>query len=504
MQTAPLLKMPQGFKRQQLRKQITHTRPVGCQRGLVVGRMHLALFSAFLLASLIVPQSITSAQGPGGGGGGAQGQAPAFNDPKFRDRVWEEGGPRLSGLNTGKLIKGIVIVGNQTISRHKVLSHMQTRVDRHYDERQLQADLHELYRTDLFRKITPYFAEHADGIVVKLELIESPTVTDVVFHGNTRLEDNMLNKHCGIDVGSPANPFSADMARQRLIDLYHEKGMNQAAIVVKEGNKPNDRRVFFEIYEGPVERIWSLNIIGNKIFSSGVLKTKIKSRDARFAGVGAYVGNVASQIQIEDDQRLLVAFYRSLGYFDARVDYRKRYYENGDFLDLTFVIDEGKQFIVQNVSIVGNQYAPFTDEVLKASFETTAGEPFNLGKMSRDARRLRNEYYGREGFVFVDITPEPRFWDEPGKLDLVFKITEGDRYRAGEINVHIAGDSSHTKHSVVMNLLGIRPGQYIDLQELEDSERRLRFSQIFETQPSLGEPPSVEVRPPDAEKPLHY
>ncbi len=56
------------------------------------------------------------------------------------------------------------------------------------------------------------------------------------------------------------------------------------------------------------------------------------------------------------------------------------------------------------------------------------GEAFNLGKMSRDQRTMRNEFYGREGFVFVDIEPEPHHLaDEPNKLDLVYRISEGDR-----------------------------------------------------------------------------
>ena len=102
----------------------------------------------------------------------------------------------------------------------------------------------------------------------------------------------------------------------------------------------------------------------------------------------------------------------------------------------------------------------------------------------------------------MDVVAEPRFLSEPGMLDLVYRIEEGDRYRAGEINVHIVGDSSHTQHNVVMNLIGLREGQYIDLRELENSERRLRFSQIFETNPALGEPPRIEVRPPDEDPEL--
>ena len=433
-----------------------------------------------------------------GGGGGPGGSAPAFNEPKFRDRVWEMGGPRISGLHDGKMVLGVEIVGNESISRHAILSHMQTRQDRIYDDKQLLADISELYRTDLFRLITPKFIEKPEGIIVRLEVVELPTVKEVIFHGNTRLEDRMLRKHCGIEVGDPANPFSADMAKQRLLDLYHEKGLNQVAIKIIEGNRAGDRRVYFEIAEGPVERIWSINFIGNTLFSDAVLRTKIDSHDSRW-GLTSYMGNVASQLKIEDDKRVLIALYRSLGYFNARVDYRKSYYDGGDFLDLTFIIDEGVQFRVREVSIVGNRYPAFTTDVLMAALELKAGEPFNLGKMSRDQRTLREDYYGREGFIYVDIVPQPVFLEEPGWLDLVYKITEGDQYRVGEINVHIRGDSSHTKHSVVRNLLGFREGQLIDLKEFENSKRRLRASSLFQTNPAMGEPPTIETRRADAD-----
>ncbi|HBE70646.1 MAG TPA: hypothetical protein DDW52_21080 [Planctomycetaceae bacterium] len=434
------------------------------------------------------------AQGPGGPGG--QAGAPAFVEEKLLDKMWESGGPRLSGLRNGKVVKAVKIRGNQSVSPHKIESLMQTRVNRVYDERQLQADLHQLYKTELFRKVTPYFQETRDGIIVTLDVVENPIVTDVIFHGNTRLEDRMLDQHCGISKGDPVNMFSVDMAKQRLIDLYHEKGMNQASIRVREGNEPGDRRVFFEIYEGPVERIWSINFVGNQFFSSSVLKTKIKSKSAR-GGMTAYLFNVAKGQQIEEDANIIVAFYRSLGFFQARADVIKKYHPSGNYLDLTFVVDEGVRSIIQDISIVGNKYAPFTTEVLMKALETKVGEPFNLARMQRDVRRLRNDYYGREGFVFVDIVPSPTFLEDPGKINLVFDITEGDRYRAGEINVQIQGDSSHTKQSVVMNMLGLREGEWIDLAELEKAEFRLNRSQIFETNPAFGEPPSVTVRSPD-------
>ena len=459
-------------------------------RALRVRRAAVAVLVA--LAGL---ENCAFSQGGAGGGTDPNAGNPAIQEPKFRDRMWEAGGPRLSGVNNGKLVVGMEIVGNVAVSQHKILSHMQTRADRNFDEKQLQADLHELYRTELFRKITPSIRDVEGGVVIRLEVLEQPTITEVVFHGNQRMDDRMLKKHCGIEVGDPINPFSVDMARQRLVDLYLEHSFNHAAVTVREGNKANDRRVYFEISEGQLERISTIDFEGNVIFSDEVLKTKIKSRDSRH-GLTRYMFNKANLNQIREDADRLTTYYRSLGYFQARIDYRMNYNTTGDLVDLKFIVDEGPQFFVRNISIIGNKFFP-TEQLLGA-MSMKNGEPFNLGKMSRDQKLLRNEFYGRKGFVFVDIQPEPRFLEEPGQLDLVYKITEGDVYRAGEIHVHIEGDSNNTQHNVVTNMIGLRPGAIIDLRELEDSERRLRFSQIFETNPAQGQEPSIEVRNPES------
>lgn len=116
-------------------------------------------------------------------------------------------------------------------------------------------------------------------------------------------------------------------------------------------------------------------------FFPAVLATKIKSKDAK-GGLTAYLFNVANRIKIEEDKNGLIAFLSvRLGYFKLRVDYRIDYYGSGEYIDLTFVIDEGPQFRVRNVSVIGNQY--FSTEVLMAALELKLGQPFKLLHMNR-------------------------------------------------------------------------------------------------------------------------
>lgn len=423
--------------------------------------------------------------------GGGQGQMPAFDDPKFRDKLWEAGGPQFRG--NGKVILSVTIEGERTVSEHKILSHMQSRVDRIYDPEQLNRDLHELHRTELFNKIETKFQDTPEGVHILIRIFEKPIIEEIHFHSNTHLSDSTLQKHVGITVGDPVGPAGAEQARNRLLDLYHDKGFANVAIKIVEGNKPNDRNIVFEISEGDLERIWSIRFVGNQAFSSALLKTKIDSNDAR-KGLTAWIANVADRSKIREDQARLMEYYRRLGYFDAKVDYYLEY-ESNAFVNVNFVISEGNRYSINQVTITGNKY--HTAEELQNALSLTSGLPFNQDRMEADARKIR-EIYGAQGFIFVDVTPTPQ-WLPDNQLNLTYEIEEGDVYRANRINVHIAGGNSYTKERVALNLMGhrLREREIIDARDLDNARLRLGATQIFEVNPQVGDPPRVIVNPVD-------
>jgi outer membrane protein insertion porin family len=432
----------------------------------------------------------------GGGGMPGAGNTPFFDEPSFRDRLFEAGGPQIADSKSGKMITAVVIEGNRSVSEHKILSHMQSRVDRTYDRDTFNRDIGELYRTGLFDKIEPFFQETAEGVVIRLVVREKPIVKSIIFHGNQALDDRQLSKHCGLDVGDPVGPSAVNAARNRLLEYYLDQGFNHADVQVVSGSKPGERDIVFEISEGEVERIWSIEFVGNAAFNSELLKAKIKSKDAR-GGVTAYIFNKASPESLDQDKERLLNYYRSLGYFDTRIDYRLDYDDSGKWIYVTFIISEGEQYFVRKVEIAGNQY--FKSEEIMPLFRLHADEPFNLGKKLQDERLIR-DLYGERGFIFADINGQLTYLPDH-KVDILFTVAEGDIYRASDVRVHIEGDG-HTKQNVVLSKLGnIRPGRIISSVEMERAETLLRASSIFSTNPQDGGPPRLEVVPPDALEP---
>ena len=106
------------------------------------------------------------------------------------------------------------------------------------------------------------------------------------------------------------------------------------------------------------------------------------------------------------------------------------------------MINEGPRYQVRNVNIIGN--SKFRTEDLTKDLKLTPGKCFNQNEMLAD-QLMMQDIYGGDGYVFAEVKPDTRFLEEPGKVDLLYNVVEGGRYRVGKINVRIEGDYPHTR-----------------------------------------------------------
>jgi outer membrane protein insertion porin family len=392
-----------------------------------------------------------------------------------------------------ELVAGVRIIGNETVTEDEIISYVRTRQDRQFDKEMLQQDKAKLKSSGLFRDVTIYTQNTPRGIVVTFEVFERPTIRDIAFHGNRGLNDKVLLKQCGLEVGDALNFYAVEEARRKVEDYYHSKGYPKAEAGILEGNKPEHRAAVFSIAEGPLQRISKVEFVGNRFVSGQRLKTRIKSKP----GILWLFGGKVERNKIAADIDRLTQYYRSYGFFKARVGRELDFDDDNKWLTLRFVVDEGPQFVIRNVSVVGNSV--FNTASIHQKLELEPGEFFNQGEMARDVNALR-DVYGGQGYIFADVKPEPRFsFEVPGQMDVVYNITEGNQFRVGRINVHIAGEFPHTRESVVFDRLSIRPGDIVDIREVRASERRLKSSQLFENDPATGKSPRVVIRPPELE-----
>jgi len=402
------------------------------------------------------------------------------------------------------------IVGNESFKRAIILPHIHTRAGRPFRMSIIEKDVRRLYKTGMFATVEPLYEDTPNGRIVIFRVTERPTLGDVVFVRQEKLgwfdklfsspkkQEEKLRKESGLSPGDPADPFAVEEARRALEDYYREKGYARVRVTVAEGSSPKDRRAVFIIHEGPKEKIVWTQFVGNTIATDGRLLTQVESKQ----GILWIFKGEFDRKKIKTDEENLTAYYRSLGFFQARVGHDVEYARvpfawSEPKPVVTFVIDEGPRWKVRNVSFLGNDKIDTAE--LEEAMKLHSGDFFNQDKMNGDVRRIREEY-GGIGHVFCDVKAEPRFREEPAQMDLVYSISEGDRYRVGRIVPKITGDNPHTKITTLLNPLSLQPGDIIDTREIRASETRYLASQVFNIDRQKGQIPKIVFSPSDAKQ----
>lgn len=487
-------------------------------------------FTAMIVAVSMIAASIlatsASAQmggmGGGGMGGGGGAQAPAAVDkPKFRDHIHTHAGMAFRRERGDSIVGSVRLIGNQNISTADVYKELQTRKGRFYDSETVLTDVRRLNDMGSFDHVTFEVKPMNDGgastydegqdpstrntptVEVTFYVHERPIVTKVIFHGNRGLNDREISGRVGVTVGDPLSEISVESGRRRLIDYYQEEGFNQAAVSASiiGPNQPTESMidttlvptgsVIFRINEGPKERIWDIQIEGSTIVTEARLKKIINSRGP-MAGFLTYVNNTADMQKIDQDVASLSAYYHSLGFLTATVGRRIDYDVSGKWMTVVFVVHEGPRFTIGDLQIVGNEF--ITEESLRARLELKTGDMFDGTIMRRDVGELVYGY-GELGFIYAEVKPKTIMRDENGVADIVYEITEGDRWKIGRIMVNIDGEPHLMRETTMLNLVDMREGDWIDRRTLELSRRRIERSQLLETNPMVAETPDIKVVP---------
>src|SRR5262249_22305973 len=159
---------------------------------------------------------------------------------------------------------------------------------------------------------------------------------------------------------------------------YKDKGYEWAEVHLLEGNKPNDLRVVFEVFEGPKCRLRSIDFTGNSYVNAAVLRTKVGSKTTILGFGGVY-----HRDDIDEDARKLRQYYQEQGFFEVKVRPVVRPDPNMGDLRVEFVIWEGIQFKVRDIEFEGNKF--FKDEQLKQGLIMHSGKPFREDLRVADA-----------------------------------------------------------------------------------------------------------------------
>jgi outer membrane protein insertion porin family len=420
------------------------------------------------------------------------------NDRDIRSFDSAPAEPSPKPTNEQDLVLDVRIHGNGEIPLAKIRSRIKTRPNRPFDLDTINEDKRSLNQTGWFVDVKPMTRKVPGGRIVVFELIERPLLHAIRFVGNKIVTKSALLREANLERGDALDPIAIRQAKERMIDFYHKKGFHQVHIEILSGDRATDRAAVFLIDEGDKKRVLRTTFEGNTIVSDARLRTQISTKP----GFLWYLFGDFRRETLDKDVEKLTAYYRKLGYFQATIG--REFVEtsgytglgtNNAWVTVKFIINEGPRYKVRDIKFLGNDV--FTPEEFLEEMTIGDEEYFNQDALTRDVNKIRS-LYGAKGYIFADVKAQPRFREQPGSLDLVFQITEGKRGMVRDIKVEFVGnDNPHTKTSTVLNRIGFKPGDILDVNEVKASERRLKASQLFNISPATGQVPQIVYTPSD-------
>jgi len=396
-----------------------------------------------------------------------------------------EQAPGAAAFSLEEPLAAVNIEGNVTIPTSEISRHVKVRPGRIVTQAMIKDDVDALVRTRWFASVEPVVRRNADGLVLTFKVLERPIVRRVEYKGCKKIKQPKLEALTNLKAGSPYDVSANRECARRIEEMYHEKGFAFATVELEKGNDRNDREVVFLINEGPKVVVTDVDFQGNKFFTDALLALKLQTKTRKFW----VIGGKYDPATIPDDKAHVTQYYHSLGFFDVRIEDELKFSEDRSKVQIVYNITEGERYKIRKITMMGSEIIPEAD--LRKDHTIQEGEFYTARKINADVEKMRQKY-GQLGRMFAKVDAVPRFTEEPGVVDILYKIDEDKVYRIREINVHIVGDHPHTRTNLARNMMLVAPGELADPQKIQKSKRRLEGSGVFESGPELG--PRLEVK----------
>ena len=167
---------------------------------------------------------------------------------------------RADELPVGRIIKDIVPYDNKVRSTADILTKMNLKKGKAYDEQIATDDVARLLASGWFAAngVELKTGIGADGqvtVFVKVRELQT-TVKEIIFQGNDHDSFDKLFELSRIRKGAPLNPALNRQAAAAITQKLREEGRYYATCTILEGESPSDERVVPS--RPPVELAWAL------------------------------------------------------------------------------------------------------------------------------------------------------------------------------------------------------------------------------------------------------
>lgn len=313
------------------------------------------------------------------------------------------------------------------------------------------------------------------GNVLKIDVVEAPTVNMVTVEGNDEISTDDLKKEIRLKERAAFDESTIGADVQRMLTIYQRKGFFGTKIEPKRIELDDNRvNVVYEITEGHPTYITNIDFAGNKKFSARTLRGEILSREHAWWRFMTQF-DVFDEDRIQYDQQMLRQFYLRNGYADFAVtDATGVFTPDRQYYSVKFTVDEGAKYKFGKLDI-DNPFPDVSTDELRKVIKMSAGETYNIDLVDETISALRGAV-ADHGYAFINVEPVPTKNSDAHTIDMTFKIQKTNRIYLNSINIL---GNVRTFDTVIQQMLPMRAGDPFSLQTIEQGRQNLMRTRYF-------------------------
>lgn len=313
------------------------------------------------------------------------------------------------------------------------------------------------------------------GNVLKIDVVEAPTVNMVTVEGNDEISTDDLKKEIRLKERAAFDESTIGADVQRMLTIYQHKGFFGTKIEPKRIELDDNRvNVVYEITEGHPTYITNIDFAGNKKFSARTLRGEILSREHAWWRFMTQF-DVFDEDRIQYDQQMLRQFYLRNGYADFAVtDATGVFTPDRQYYSVKFTVDEGAKYKFGKLDI-DNPFPDVSTDELRKVIKMSAGDTYNIDLVDETISALRGAV-ADHGYAFINVEPVPTKNSDAHTIDMTFKIQKTNRIYLDSINIL---GNVRTFDTVIQQMLPMRAGDPFSLQTIEQGRQNLMRTRYF-------------------------
>ncbi len=387
------------------------------------------------------------------------------------------------GVQSGGTIAAIDVTGNERIESATIASYMVVQPGDPFDPDRINDSLKTLYATGLFKNVTIT----RDGENLDVNVVENPTVDQVLFSGNKVITDKDAGAAISLKPRSVFTAAAAEADRRTLLDLYAKKGYYGASVTPNIIELPDNRvNVVFQCADGAQTLISRITFIGNQHFSQSRLREVVSTRQA------AWFRFLSSSDQydpdrVEYDEYLLHEFYLHEGYADVQIvsanaelsPDRKSFY-------LTYDISEGPRYRVSSVKVVSD-IRTLDGKNLRGLVPLSAGDWFDGTALQEGIKAVSTRAQDL-GYAFAQVNPQVQENPAAHTLAIALDVIDGPRVYIQRIDIT---GNTRTEDKVIRRELTVAEGDGYNQSKIDASTANIKDLGFFKDQKITTSPGST-------------